>query len=55
MIRRPKESPVPQVRVFGAGLGVLLNMGLVAVLDDEEDEAKELSRKAKHDDRRRRR
>jgi hypothetical protein len=54
MIRRPKESSVPQVRVFGAGLGELLNMGLVAIIEDEEDEAKELSRKAKRDDPRRR-
>jgi hypothetical protein len=52
--RRPKELPRSNVHVFGVGAGELLSQQLVAIIEDEEDEAKELSRKAKRDDRRRR-
>jgi hypothetical protein len=38
--RRPEELPHSNVHVFSVGLGELLEIGLVAVLDDEEDEAK---------------
>jgi hypothetical protein len=54
MNRRPKEIPHSNVHVFSVGLGELLNQQLVAIIEDEEDEAKELSPKAKRDDRRRR-
>jgi hypothetical protein len=54
MNHRPKELPRLNVHVFGVGANELLSQQLVAIIEDEEDEAKELSRKTGRDDRRRR-
>jgi len=53
MNRRPKQLPHLRVRDFTVGFGELLNMQLVAVLEDEEEATEDSKRKACEDRRRR--